>query len=100
MKTLPALLLSALLLPGLLRAANQTDTFEFIPNATPVWQTSPPAAPLLSGHGGYIFENGNLEVSTAASISGDQSLKFSGTAAGAELRLTGGTTGGGGYQVF
>ena len=96
MKFLPSLILLTALCA---RAANHTDTFEYLPNTTPVWQTAPPAPPLVSGFAGYTFTGGTLEVSTAASVSGDQSLQFTATAAGGTLTFANDSLGGG-YQVF
>ena len=85
------LLLSALACAAPLAAQNRIDDYETRPNATYYWQ---PGASLASGFAGYTFTGGTLKVSTAGSVSGDQSLEFS-ASAGTSLTFTSGTAGGG-----
>ena len=73
------------------KADNFTEDFETRPNATHNWVVGP----VTSGFAGWTFSSGAAEVSTGQSVSGDQSLKFTATAASASISQPCATAGGG-----
>ena len=72
---LPACVLFSSAVPVM--ADNFTEDFETRPNGVYNWVVGP----VTNGFAGWTYSGGAAEVTTAQSVSGDQSLKFTATAA-------------------